>query len=288
MSKKITQKIKKLLTQEDLKVFESAIDAMVTDQVNKQVKEKVGNIATLKEEELKKKYDNIVEKYVIEEVEKRIGDEKAKLIENYDKKLKNLEEKVVAKLDSFLEHVIIEQISDEMLEKIAINETLLPVVNNIKDVFMKNHIELDSQGEKMVKELTESKEKTETELSESIAKNMELEERLEKSAIFLMISEKTAGLKNTDKKRVVEMFKDKKFNEVEKKIDDFVTLIKEGKEKKIKIDEKVEKSKKKNTDNVISENDGLEETKKTVINDEEINEKDELKMSELANNYFNQ
>lgn len=278
MSKKITQKIKDLLTPEDLKIFESAIDSMITDRVNK----KVGSMAELKEEELKKKYDGIAETYVTEEVEKRIGEEKAKLIESYDKKLNVLEGKIVAKLDSFLEHVIIEQISDEMLEKLAINETLLPVVNSIKDVFMKNHIEINSEGEKMVKELTEKSENTENELSESIAKNMELEERLEKSAIFLLISEKTNSLKNSDKKRVVEMFKDKKFDEVEKKIDDFVTLIKEGDEKKTK---KVNSSKK-NTDDVISEGDGLDDEKKTVINEEDIEDDLGNKMTNIANKYL--
>jgi hypothetical protein len=259
MSKKITQKLKEILSPEDLKVFEGAIEAMITDRVNS----KLESMINLKEEELKKKYDKIAEDFVKEEVEKRSTEEKTKLVESYDKKLSDLEKKIVSKLNSFLEHVIVEQISDELLNKIAINETLLPVVNNIKKIFTESHIEIDSEGENIVRELTTKVEKAEKELSEAIAKNIVLEGKFEKATTFLMISEKTSGLTNTEKKQVVEMFKDKKFDEVDKKIDDYITLIKEGTNKKFK---KVEQPKK--IENVISENDKIDRPKKIVIKEE--------------------
>jgi hypothetical protein len=274
MSKKITQKLKEILSPEDLKVFEGAIESMIVDRVNT----KLESLVNLKEEELKKKYDKIAEDFVKEEVEKRSNEEKTKLVETYDTKLANLEKKIVSKLDSFLEQVIVEQISDELLNKIAINETLLPVVNNIKKIFTEGHIELDSEGENIVKDLSIKVEKSNKDLSESIAKCVALEGKLEKASTFLMISEKTSGLTNTDKKQVVEMFKDKKFDEVEKKIDDYIVLIKEGTNKKFK---KATESKK--IENVISENDKVATPKKTVIK-EEIVEKDTL--SDFANKYL--
>ena len=49
MSNNITQKIRELLTPEDLKVFESAVDGMIEEQVQA----KLSSMIQLKEEELK-------------------------------------------------------------------------------------------------------------------------------------------------------------------------------------------------------------------------------------------
>jgi hypothetical protein len=282
MSKTITEKIKGILEPEDLVKFEGMISSMIKEGVEKKVQE----ISSLQEEELKKKYDTLAEKYIAKELSTLVEEEKAKLVSTYDKKLAILEEKVVSKLDSFLQSVIMEQISDAMIEKVAINETLLPLVNNLKDAFTQHHIELDSEGEKVVRDLTESHMKVDKELSESISKTMELEERLEKAAVFLMISEKTNGLPGTQKKKVIEMFTDKKFNDVEKNIDNYVTLIKEGTVSKKKV-QKINESKK--VDKVVSSKVGLEEDKKTVVApeviDEVINEND-TSMSDAANRFL--
>lgn len=50
----ITDKIKEILSEEDLKVFEEALEKMIN--------EKVGEKVSLKEEELKQKYEEISEK----------------------------------------------------------------------------------------------------------------------------------------------------------------------------------------------------------------------------------
>ena len=71
-------------------------------------------------------------------------------------------------------------------------------------------------------------DKTKADLKTALSRGMMLEQRVEKSAVFLLMSEKTHGLKNKDKQRVVDMFKDKKFNEVKSNIDDIINVIKEG------------------------------------------------------------
>lgn len=267
MSKKITDKIREILTPKDLEIFESAIETMVKEKV------------ALAEEELKTKYDDLAEKYVAKTVSEKLESEKAKLVEEYDTKLESLEKKIVTKLDSFLDHVISEQISDETLEKIALNEVSLPVIDGIKKVFSENHIELQSEGTKMIEEAQKAKTDLEKQLSESIAKNMELEERLEKTATYLLISEKTEGLTDTQKKRVVKMFKDKSFDEVKDKIDTFVEMVKETVEKK---EEKVEESTEhKTVDAVITEEDHIEEPKKKVVTEEK-----EFTYTETANRYL--
>tara|TARA_Y100000310_G_C20704329_1_gene833651 strand:- start:18103 stop:18960 length:858 start_codon:yes stop_codon:yes gene_type:complete len=282
MSKKITQKIKELLSTEDLKIFESAIQTKISDTVATKVTEQVA----LKEDELKKEFQTLSEEFCKKEVASRLETEKAKLIEGYDKTLVNLETKIVSRLDSFLESTIVEQISDEMLEKVAIQESLMPLVGSLKEAFAKHHIELDSSGEKAIKELKEDKDKVEQELTESISKNMKYEKRLETAANFVLISQKSEGLNESQKTKVLGMFKDKKFEEVEKKIDDYVHILKEGTSLKPKKKTKIVETKKKKVSTVISESDNIVPKQKKVNKDEGLDTPKPLSMANLANDFM--
>jgi hypothetical protein len=266
MSKKITDKIKEMLTPEDLKVFEAAIEKMVATRVK------------LQEEEMKAKYDELAEEYVAKQVSEKLEAAKASLIEEYDAKIKNIEQKVVTKLGSFLDHVIVEQITDDTITKLAINEIAMPVVEQIKKVFGTNYIELDSDGSALLKQEQQKSAKLESDLSDANAKIMEAEERLEKSATFLLISEKTKGLTDTQIQRVAKMFKNKKFEEVKEGIDTFVEMVKESNSTP---ETKVEG--KGNLDEIITEGEHIEETKKTVVQ-----EKEEFTFAEKANRYMSE
>lgn len=268
MSKRITEKLKELLTAEDFKIFESAVQKMVEAKVAEQVK--------AKEEEIKNKYDELAEEYVTKKVAEELETAKASLIEEYDTKLKNIEQKVVTKLGSFLDHVIVEQISDDTITKLAINEVALPVVEQIKKVFGANYIDLDTDGYGLLKQEQAKVSRLEKELSEAHAKIMESEDRLEKSATFLLISEKTKGLKESDIKRVAKVFKNKKFDEVKEEIDTFVQMIKES------ATPVAPKTEEKGTlDEIITEGEHIEEIKPTVIE-----EKEEFTFAEKANRYL--
>ena len=249
MSKNITKKIRELLTPEDLKVFESAVESMIEENTQS----KLSDLIQLKEEELKSKYESLAEEYVNQEVTKQLSEEKAKLIEGYDKKLSLLEQNVVTKLDAYLDHVISEQISDEMLEQVAINETLQPVVEGIRAVFSDNHLKLNSKAQATIDSLSSGMKEMKDELSESIDKRIQLERKLEQSAVYLLISEKTNGLKKSDKQKVVEMFKSKDFEDVEGSIDNYLQLIKESTSVKAKKATKKPSTKKK----VSSVNEGV-------------------------------
>jgi hypothetical protein len=224
MSEKITDKIKKLLTPSDLKVFEEAVEKMIATRVN------------LKEEETKNKYDELAEAYCTKRIAEETEKAKAALIESYDEKLVNLEKKVVNKLDSYIAHVIAEQISDETLEKIAVNETALPLMLKIKALFAEHYVNIDSDGAALLKKEKEKTVEMETKINDLSKKLVEAEERLEKSASFLLISEKTDGLTETQKQRVVKMFKSKNFNEIKENIDEFISMIKESNEKKTTVE----------------------------------------------------
>lgn len=263
---KITDKIKEMLSPEDLKIFESAIEDLIDEKVTRKV--------SLSEEEMKNKYDLIAEEYCQKQISEGMEKEKATLISEYDKKLVNLEKKIVTKLDSFLDQMIAEQISDTALEKIAVNEVAYPVVAGIKKLFSENYVELDTEGSNIVKKSSEKVKELENQLSESIAKRMELDERLEKTATFLLINEKTEGMTQTQKARVTKFFKDKKFDEVKSKIDMFVEMVNTKEEKKV-----VSEGKKKDIiDSVLTEKDGIKKPKKVKSLDESENS-----MLDLAN-----
>lgn len=263
MSKKITEKIKEMLTPEDLKVLEASIEKMIATRVS------------LKEEEIKAKYDELAEEYVSKKVNEELEAAKASLIEEYDGKLKNIEQKVVTKLGSFLDHVIVEQISEDSIEKLAINEIAMPVVEQIKKVFTNNYVDIDTDGTGLLKQEQQKSAKLEKELSEAHAKIMESEERLEKSATFLLISEKTKGLTPSQMKRVAKMFKNKKFEDVKDGIDTFVEMVKESNSPKPKSEGKA------TIDDIITEEDNIGEEKK-VVNEE----KEEFTFAERANRYL--
>jgi len=281
MSKKVTEKIREFLTPEDLKIFEGAIEGMIADKVSDQLTE----LISIKENELRDEYDTLSEQYVSQEVEKRLSEQKAKIVKTYDKKLSLLEQKVVSKLDSFLDHVIVEQISDEMLEKIAINETLAPVVEGIRQVFGENYLTLNSSPRKKINSLEQRVEGIKSELSESIEARMELEDKLEQSAVYLLISEKTNGFKASDKKKIVEAFKGKSFDEVEKSIDNYVTLIKETASVKTGKRKMIKESKQSKKTRVASVNEGtvVDNTSKKAIDPVKT---EEVSMMDVANHYL--
>ena len=254
MSKKITDKIKEMLSPSDQKVLEEAIEKLISTRV------------TLREEEMKTHYDELAEEYCKKEVAERMETEKAALVESYDEKLNGLEKKIVSKLDSYIEHVITEQISDETLNKIAVNEVALPLIVSIKKLFSENFVDLDSEGSNLLKTSQEKIKELEEKLSDSTKKIVESEERLEKSAAFLMISEKTEGLTQTQKQRVIRMFKNKPFNEIRETIDEFVSMVKESNDKKIEESVKETKS----IDNVLTEGTAPAAPKKKEVIKEDV------------------
>jgi hypothetical protein len=259
-----------MLTPADQKVLEEAIQKLVDTRVQ------------LAEEEMKNKYDTLAEEYCKKEVAERVEKEKAALVESYDETLNNLEKKIVSKLDSYLDHVITEQISDETLNKIAVNEVALPLVVSIKKLFSEHFVELDSEGSAIIKEKSDKIVELEGKIAEMSKKIVESEERLEKSASFLLISEKTAGLTETQKQRVVRMFKNKAFDEIKETIDEFVSMIKETKENKI---EESKNTDTKSIDTVITEGTAPEapEPKKTEV----ITEEKTYSLANEASRYMN-
>jgi hypothetical protein len=245
---KFVDKFKDVLTEEDLVTFKTDVNNFLTEEAQKR--------ADLIVEEKTKEIQEATEKYIVEAKEEI----KNELMEDYDLKMEQLEEKMVATLDQLIDQEISNNISDEILTKVAINETLEPVVDGIKKVFSNNLIELDVEGDGVISKLKLENENLQKELSESIADKMviseekkSLEDTLEKISVKSLISEKVEGLSDTQKERIVNLFENKKFDDVKSNID---SMIEQVISEENKTDEK--------TENEIIEGDGIKEEKPVI------------------------
>lgn len=224
--KNVIAKLQEILTKEDLVILESAIKTLVDEKTK------------LFESELKEKYDIIAEDFVNQELATRLVEEVAKITEEYDGKLQLAEEKVVQKLNGFLEHVISEKISDETFQRMAINETALPIVENIKKVLEDSFISIDTNGSAKISALSVKNAELETRLNESVTEAIQLKEGLERSAKYILISEQTEGLLPSQKAKVKEMFLNESFNSVQKKIGSYVSTLKESAKPRVTVQKK--------------------------------------------------
>lgn len=218
---KISDILTKLgLKPEDQKLIEESIQTLIDERV------------LLKEEEMKTSYDTLFEEKIAEEVASQVDEVKTQLVEASEKWQEDYEKEITDQLDGFIDSEIEKNISDEALEKIAINEVALPIVEGIKKLYEDNHIELNADGSAKVKELTGKIERLTDDLNESIDKNIELENILEKAAVKLRIHDACEGLDEVFTEQVKLNFSDKSFSEVDAKIDNFVEMIVEEKANK--------------------------------------------------------
>jgi hypothetical protein len=238
----IVKKFKDVLTESDLEKFSAQLKSLIAEEAQKR--------ADLVIEEKTKDIQTASEKYVTEAV----AEAKLEIAKDYDSKMEQLEEKCVVLLDQLFDKEISEKISEEMITKIAINETLSPVVEGIKKVFADNLLDLDSEGASAVTKLKVENESLSKELSKTINEKLEFAQTLETISVKTKIAEKTAGLSDVQVARVSALFEGKKFKEVETGIDSFIEQI---------IAEENKPEAKKDVQTIV-EGDGIKEIKKVV------------------------
>jgi len=258
---KITEKLKEVLSEEDLKIFEDGVKQTIEEQVSLRVEEKT----TYLEEK--------AEEFCEQEIAKKLSEEKEALIESYDLKMEELEEKMVDKLDRFLDSVITEQISDETLTKIAINETLEPLVEGIKGLFEEKYVALDTDGEKLVAEAKEEIRQLKEENSSLLADKIELSELAELGSTRALVAESTRDLTDTQIERVNALCEGKSFDEVQEKITAIVEMVADSSDDKESINEDADPNLSDNESGdakeAINENKKEEEEKKVITEDDE-------------------
>lgn len=216
----IKGKLKGIMTEDEIQKFESSLSGIINEQVEAQLVTEIDGI--------KKKYDSVAEEYCKKTISEGVDVAKKTLIAEYDKKILALEDKCIKGLDLFIEQEILPQVSEDTIKKIAINEAFAPIVLGIKKVLEENYIAIDTEGSSILSEAKQEITDLKKQINEHISEKMSLNERLEKVATFLLISESTNGLNDEQKGRVKEMFTDKPFDEVEGKIKGFVQFLTES------------------------------------------------------------
>jgi hypothetical protein len=216
----IKGKLKGIMTEDEIQKFESSLSGIINEQVEARLVTDIDSI--------KKKYDSVAEEYCKKTISEGVETAKKGLIAEYDKKILALEDKCIKGLDLFIEQEILPQVSEDTIKKIAINEAFAPIVLGIKKVLEENYIAIDTEGSSILSEAKQEITDLKKQINEHISEKMALNERLEKVATFLLISESTNGLNDEQKGRVKEMFTDKPFDEVEGKIKGFVQFLTES------------------------------------------------------------
>jgi len=222
----ILSKLKGVMNEADLSKFEVAVKEMINERV------KILEEAKVKELEEK------AEEFCVKEVASRLAVEKENLIKEYDEKLSKFENNIVEKLDLFLESEINNNISDAMIEKIAINETYRPIVEAIQQLFEEKFVALDTEGMGILREAKEEIVKLEEEVSTHIADKMELQTESDKQKSLILYLEKTEGLSKTQKDKVLTLIEGKNYNEVKKTISSVIDLVVEQEEKPVRKEKK--------------------------------------------------
>lgn len=215
MMKEILEKLSGVLSESDLVSFQESVNKMISEKVAMKVEERVA--------ELEKLADEYCEKQITEQV---IAKTQA-LSEKYEEDLENLETNIVEKLDQYLELEISEKISEDLLNKVALNETYEPIIKGIQDLFESKYVALDSEGSKMLKDLTMKVESLEDKLATKINENIELNSLCEKAAVKTIMSEKTVDLTPSQRQKVVMFFEGKDFDSIHKNIDSYIGMISE-------------------------------------------------------------
>jgi len=213
------------VTTEDQKLIEKAVSDLVSESV------------AAKEVEFKAKYDLISEEFVATQLAEKEAELQTKLNEENAEWRKEFESGIIDKVDQFLDSQIDAKISDALLEDVAYLQIAKPIVESIKRVYEENHIVIDSEGTKIIKEAKEEVESLKEQLSESIATSMENEKLAKVAATKLLIKESVEGLSVEQTERVKTLFEGKDFEEVQAKIGTYVTmLIEEDVKKDTKVD----------------------------------------------------
>jgi len=236
---KIYESLKDVLDESQLQSFKDEVEMAIQESAEIKSKELIQaskEEADLAVEAVTAKADEFVEMKIASEtalieekaeeyVALKITEATAELETDFDNKLESLEETVVSSLDSFLDNEIAERISDSLLDTIAEQQALLPLVNGIKSLFEDKFVALDTEGSSMVKELQAENAKLSESVEQGLQEKIELSQLAESAATKLLVAEKCESLTVSEADRVKTFFEGKDFSEVSTKIDKYVTIV---------------------------------------------------------------
>jgi len=204
---------------------ESDIQAL-TESVNKVVQEQLIVERAKIQRDLDTRYAADFKSKLTEAVNK----ERSILITEYDGKLQQLEERTIETVSEILETHVKDQISDSLLENVAMVEAFAPVITGMRKVLVENGIDF-SKSNFMNDTITQLK-KDQNDLMESVSG---LTSQLDKTTAYLLMSENTRTLSDESRKLLFESFKGMKYAEIKPRLDSQVKILKESEEAAAKL-----------------------------------------------------
>lgn len=159
-----------------------------------------------------------------------VSKERSMLIAEYDTKLQQLEERTVSTVSAIVENHVKDQISDSLLENVAMVEAFAPVITGMRKILTENGIDF-SQSNSMNESIVALK-KDQNDLMGNVNK---LTAQLDKTTAYLLMSEETRALTDENRKLVFESFKGMKFAEIKPRIQSQVNILKESEDTAAKL-----------------------------------------------------
>ena len=188
-------KLKKLLESVGIsEEHQTLLGEGIKEIIKSSVDEEVSKRVAVKEDELVKKLTESSEAFIEEQLSERIAEKEKELEEKAMEEKVQFEEKMVNYLDMFLENEINANISDEVVEKVALKEVFEPIVTGIKALYEENGLFIESSDEKIVENLQKQVDEYKTKLADKINENVELAQIGEQAAAKLKLISLTAFL----------------------------------------------------------------------------------------------
>ena len=180
-------------------------------------------------------------------VSSRIDEETTRLEEHYaaqlNEQLDVIKEEMSTKVDSFLNYIVEQWISDN---KLAVDEGIRTEIaesfmSALKGVFTEHYMEIPEEKYNMVEGMTNKLDEMETKLNEQIEKNVELNSALGEFVKESIVVEVSQGLADTQKEKLSSLAEGVEFT-AEETYREKIETIKENYFPKTQVNESVEAS----------------------------------------------
>ena len=137
---------------------------------------------------------------------------------NFQKKLKQVKEAMVEKVDSYLNYVVEEWMKENELavERGIRTEIAEDFITGLKSLFKEHYIDVPEEKYNVLEDLTNQSKDLETKLNEQIEKNVNLTKEVSEFHKTQAIVEVTADLAETEKEKFVSMAENVEYDSAEK------------------------------------------------------------------------
>lgn len=234
MADKIIDQLKSILNEDTYNAFKSQIN----DIINKKVEERV---AVIEEQKLnsiravKNKLQNKAEQYAMEKIRQMeiqftsvLEESKKQLEKTTFEKIKEIENKLVSKLDTVLEESVYKNIPKDILEEAVKSKEYTKVTDAVKNIIEEHGLSLDERGYKKIQILEKQISDLKNKLMEEQNARINIENRANTLRKELLLETKTSGLDDDIKRKIIKQFRNASYEIIEEQIDKSIEIIEES------------------------------------------------------------